>query len=120
MATGVDGGAASGTVRGDEVDLGPERPPGREGAAAGAESAGDFDRAAIRGILVTALMRSILFLAILGVLAGGTQVLDPTNPARAAFRLGGGALGETFFGVVFWSAAITSVVGCSYTSLSFV
>lgn len=86
----------------------------------GTESAGDFDRAAIRGILVTALMRSVLFLAILGVLAGGTQSLDPANPAGAAFKLGGGALGEMFFGVVFWSAAITSVVGCSYTSLSFV
>jgi len=79
-----------------------------------------FDHAAIRGILVTALMRSILFLAILGVLSGATQSLDPANPAGAAFRLGGGALGERFFGVVFWSAAITSVVGCSYTSLSFI
>lgn len=86
----------------------------------GPDSAKDFDHAAIRGILVTALMRTILFLAILGVLAGGTHVLDPDNPAGAAFRLGGGALGETFFGVVFWCAAITSVVGCSYTSLSFV
>ncbi len=86
----------------------------------GTEAIGDFDRAAIRGILVTALMRSILFLAILGVLAGARETLDPANPAGAAFRLGGGALGEMFFGVVFWSAAITSVVGCSYTSLSFV
>lgn len=86
----------------------------------GAAAASDFDRAAITGILVTALMRTILFLAILGVLEGGARTLDPANPAGAAFRLGGGALGEKFFGLVFWSAAITSVVGCSYTSLSFV
>ncbi|MBK5255096.1 MAG: divalent metal cation transporter [Vicinamibacteria bacterium] len=86
----------------------------------GRDAASEFDRAAITGILVTALMRTVLFLAILGVLAGGTQSLDPANPAGAAFRLGGGVLGEKFFGVVFWSAAITSVVGCSYTSLSFV
>lgn len=80
----------------------------------------DFDGAAIRGILVTAAMRTILFLAILGVLQTATGPLDPTNPAGAAFRLGGGAIGEMFFGLVLWSAAITSVVGCSYTSVSFI
>ncbi len=86
----------------------------------GEEAVHDFDQAAIRGILVTAAMRTILFLAILGVLQTATGPLDPTNPAGAAFRLGGGVLGERFFGIVLWSAAITSVVGCSYTSLSFV
>ncbi len=86
----------------------------------GEEAIRDFDSAAIRGILVTGAMRTILFLAILGVLQGATGPLDPVNPAGAAFRLGGGVLGERFFGVVLWSAAITSVVGCSYTSLSFV
>lgn len=86
----------------------------------GEEAVHDFDRAAIRGILVTAAMRTILFLAILGVLQTATGPLDPVNPAGAAFRLGGGVLGERFFGLVLWSAAITSVVGCSYTSLSFV
>ncbi len=86
----------------------------------GEEAVHDFDQAAIRGILVTAAMRTILFLAILGVLQTATGPLDPTNPAGAAFRLGGGVLGEKFFGIVLWSAAITSVVGCSYTSLSFV
>ncbi len=86
----------------------------------GEEAVEDFDRAAITGILVTAAMRTILFLAILGVLQGATEPLDPNNPAGAAFRLGGGILGEKFFGVVLWSAAITSVVGCSYTSLSFI
>ena len=86
----------------------------------GEEAVHDFDQAAIRGILVTAAMRTILFLAILGVLQTATGPLDPINPAGAAFRLGGGVLGEKFFGIVLWSAAITSVVGCSYTSLSFV
>ena len=86
----------------------------------GAEAIRDFDSAAIRGILVTAAMRTLLFLAILGVLQGATAPLDPVNPAGAAFRLGGGVLGERFFGLVLWSAAITSVVGCSYTSLSFI
>lgn len=86
----------------------------------GAEAVPDFDSAAIRGILVTATMRAILFLAILGVLQTAAAPLDPANPAGAAFRRGGGVLGERFFGLVLWSAAITSVVGCSYTSLSFI
>jgi Mn2+/Fe2+ NRAMP family transporter len=31
-----------------------------------------------------------------------------------------GDIGFKFFGIVIWSAAITSVVGCAYTSISFV
>jgi len=75
-------------------------------------------RASVLGILVTGAMRVLLFLAVLGVVAraGG---LDPANPPAGAFRLGAGEWGYRFFGLVLWSAAITSVVGCSYTSLSF-
>ena len=74
--------------------------------------------AAVSGILVTALMRVLLFLAVLGVVAHA-GALDPANPAASAFRLGAGEWGYRFFGVVLWAAAITSVVGCTYTSLSF-
>jgi Mn2+/Fe2+ NRAMP family transporter len=74
--------------------------------------------AAVNGILVTAVMRVLLFLAVLGVVARA-GVLDAANPAASAFRLGAGEWGYRFFGVVLWSAAITSVVGCTYTSLSF-
>lgn len=75
-------------------------------------------RGAIQGIVVTGVMRAILFLAVLGVVATGAS-LDPANPAASAFRLGAGEWGYRFFGLVLWSAAITSVVGCSYTTLSF-
>jgi len=75
-------------------------------------------RAAVTGIVVTALMRMLLFLAVLGVVGRG-GVLDPGNPAASAFRLGAGEWGYRLFGVVLWAAAISSVVGCSYTSLSF-
>jgi Mn2+/Fe2+ NRAMP family transporter len=75
-------------------------------------------RASVLGVAVTGAMRVLLFLAVLGVVGPGA-VLDPANPAAAAFRLGAGEWGYRFFGVVLWSAAITSVVGCSYTSLSF-
>jgi len=76
-------------------------------------------RAAVLGIGVTGTMRVLLFLAVLGVV-GRAGALDPANPAASAFRLGAGEWGYRLFGVVLWSAAITSVVGCSYTSLSFV
>jgi Mn2+/Fe2+ NRAMP family transporter len=76
-------------------------------------------RAAVLGIGVTGAMRVLLFLAVLGVV-GRAGTLDATNPAADAFRLGAGEWGYRAFGVVLWSAAVTSVVGCSYTSLSFV
>jgi Mn2+/Fe2+ NRAMP family transporter len=75
--------------------------------------------AAVNGIVVTAVMRVLLFLAVLGVVSHA-GALDPGNPAASAFRLGAGEWGYRFFGVVLWSAAITSVVGCTYTSMSFV
>ncbi|MFM7854094.1 MAG: hypothetical protein ACKO96_19780, partial [Flammeovirgaceae bacterium] len=42
------------------------------------------------------------------------------NPAASIFQAAAGNLGYRFFGVVIWSAAITSVVGCAYTSITFV
>jgi Mn2+/Fe2+ NRAMP family transporter len=75
-------------------------------------------RAAVTGIVITGFMRVLLFLAVLGVVGRG-GVLDRSNPAASAFRLGAGEWGYRLFGVVLWAAAISSVVGCSYTSLSF-
>ena len=63
-------------------------------------------------------MRYLLFLAVLGVVVGGA-VLDPSNPPASAFRIGAGELGYRIFGVILWCAAVTSVVGASYTSISF-
>ncbi|MEP7128534.1 MAG: NRAMP family divalent metal transporter, partial [Chitinophagales bacterium] len=75
-------------------------------------------RSAISGILITATMRVLLFLAVLGVIAGGV-IPDKENPAASVFKMAAGETGYYFFGVVMWSAAITSVVGASYTSVSF-
>jgi len=75
-------------------------------------------RSALLGVGVTAAMRVLFFLAVLGVLGAGAT-LDPANPPASAFRLGAGEWGYRLFGIVLWSAAITSVVGCTYTSLSF-
>jgi Mn2+/Fe2+ NRAMP family transporter len=76
------------------------------------------NKSAVNGILITGIMRSILFLAALGVVMQGA-LLDAGNPPASVFRFAAGELGYRFFGVVMWSAAITSVVGAAYTSVSF-
>ena len=84
----------------------------------GRQNLATVDSSATRGILISTLMRFILFLAIVGVLADGL-VLDKDNPAATVFRAAAGEVGYRIFGVVLWSAAISSVVGASYTSISF-
>jgi len=80
---------------------------------------GEITRASVIGVLVTGLMRALLFLAVLGVVATGVS-LDPANPAASAFQAAAGEMGLRVFGAIFWTAAITSVIGASYTSVSFV
>jgi Mn2+/Fe2+ NRAMP family transporter len=75
-------------------------------------------RSSVTGILITSLMRFILFFAVLGVVWHGAT-LNEKNPAASVFQLAAGNLGYRFFGFVMWCAAITSVVGASYTSVSF-
>jgi Mn2+/Fe2+ NRAMP family transporter len=60
----------------------------------------------------------VLFLAALGVVSRGAQ-LDADNPPASVFRIAAGDAGYVLFGAVMWAAAITSVVGSSYTSVSF-
>lgn len=67
---------------------------------------------------VASLMRVLLFLAVLGVVSHGLT-LDPANPPASVFQLALGQFGYRLFGVVMWAAAITSVVGAAYTSVSF-
>ena len=84
----------------------------------GAENAPDIARSSVIGIIVTGIMRVVLVLAILGVVAGGVM-LDKVNPAASAFQAAAGEFGLRAFGVILWAAAITSVIGASYTSVSF-
>ncbi|RBL94100.1 hypothetical protein DF182_03625 [Chitinophaga flava] len=76
------------------------------------------NKSAVSGIIITGIMRTVLFLATLGVVAKGIT-LDSSNPPASVFRIVAGMAGYRFFGVVMWSAAITSVVGAAYTSVSF-
>lgn len=84
----------------------------------GEESVGKVTNSALWAIGIASLMRVVLFLAALGVVNRGLA-LDPANPPASVFRHATGELGYRIFGVVMWSAAITSVVGAAYTSVSF-
>ncbi|MBA4185530.1 MAG: divalent metal cation transporter [Acidobacteria bacterium] len=84
----------------------------------GVDSLGQVNRGATTGILLTALIRFLLFLASLGVIALGMTV-DDKNPPASVFQNAAGIVGYKIFGVVMWAAAITSVVGAAYTSVSF-
>lgn len=89
-----------------------------DGGITGEENIKEITKSSLLGILVATMMRVLLFLAILAVVSKGIQ-LDPENPAASAFKFSAGAIGYKFFGLVLWSAAITSVIGAAYTSVSF-
>ena len=78
----------------------------------------EINRSSIMGIGIATLVRVLLFLAVLGVVIKGVT-LATENPAADAFRQGAGEIGYRFFGLVLLSAAITSIVGAAYTSVSF-
>lgn len=84
----------------------------------GMENLPKISSGSVKAISITGVMRYLLFLAILGVVATGA-VLDPKNPPASAFLIGAGQIGYRIFGLILWCAAITSVVGASYTSISF-
>jgi len=84
----------------------------------GKENLRQVDKSALSGITISTIMRFVLFLAAVGVLSRGV-VLDTDNPASTIFHSAAGEIGFRIFGVVLWSAAISSVVGASYTSVSF-
>ena len=84
----------------------------------GKEHIRQVTNASVSGIFITGVMRTILFLAALGAVWHGVR-LDPGNPAATVFQSAAGEIGYIFFGIVLWCAAITSVVGASFTSVSF-
>jgi Mn2+/Fe2+ NRAMP family transporter len=84
----------------------------------GKENLRQVTKSSISGIVITSIMRYVLFLAALGVVAHGMP-LSPANPAATVFLAAAGQIGYKFFGVVLWCAAITSVIGASFTTVSF-
>ena len=84
----------------------------------GEENLPQVNKSAILGMSVATIVRIFLFLAVLGVVSLGNQ-LDAGNPAADAFKIAAGTLGYKIFGLVFLAAALTSIVGAAYTSVSF-
>ena len=84
----------------------------------GRENQGRVNRSAIAGILISTFMRFVLFLAVVGAVLHGA-IPDKDNPAASVFAYGAGLVGLRIFGIVLWSAALSSVVGASYTAVSF-
>jgi Mn2+/Fe2+ NRAMP family transporter len=84
----------------------------------GKESLTQVNKGAVSGILLTAIIRVLLFLAAFGVIAMG-MTIDDANPPASVFRNAAGNFGYRVFGIVMWAAAITSVVGAAFTSVSF-
>lgn len=85
----------------------------------GQDALPQITRSSVTGICITGIMRTLLFLATLGVIAGGF-VLDKANPPASVFLQAAGTVGYKIFGIVLWAAAISSVIGCAYTSVSFI
>lgn len=75
-------------------------------------------KSSVQAILLASAMRILLFLAALGVVVTGAA-LNKDNPAASVFQIAAGDAGYRIFGLVLWCAAITSVVGSAYTSVSF-
>ncbi|HEY2866503.1 MAG TPA: NRAMP family divalent metal transporter, partial [Pyrinomonadaceae bacterium] len=84
----------------------------------GKSSLTQVNKSAVTGILLTASIRFLLFLAAFGVVALG-MAIDDTNPPASVFQDAAGNFGYRVFGVVMWAASITSVVGAAFTSVSF-
>ncbi|HGN0868513.1 NRAMP family divalent metal transporter [Providencia zhijiangensis] len=88
----------------------------------GVENIKAVSSAATKGIIVVGVMRYVLFLAILGVVASGVTIDisgKAANPASQAFQAAAGNFGLRIFGLILWAAALTSVIGAAYTSMSF-
>ena len=87
------------------------------------ENLKEINRSSVMGIGIATIVRVFLFLAVLGVVVetatSAAHTLDPDNPAADAFLIGAGEIGYRFFGLVLLCAALTSIVGCAYTSVSF-
>ena len=90
-----------------------------DAGVSGAARSGEIARASVLGVLVTGVMRVLLFLAVLGVVSAGVE-LAAGNPTASAFEAAAGEFGLRAFGLVLWAAALTSVIGASYTSVSFI
>ncbi|MQS44632.1 NRAMP family divalent metal transporter [Companilactobacillus mishanensis] len=89
-----------------------------EGGLTGKKELKYVNEGAITGIGVASLIRILLFLAGLAVVTVGYK-LDPANPAASIFKYAAGNFGYKFFGILLFAAGMTSTLGSTFTSISF-
>ncbi|ATO47066.1 hypothetical protein C5L30_002182 [Companilactobacillus farciminis] len=89
-----------------------------EGGMKGEKELKYVNEGAITGIGVASLIRILLFLAGLAVVSVGYK-LDPSNPAASIFKYAAGNFGYKFFGLLLFAAGMTSTLGSTFTSISF-
>ncbi|MEM9243063.1 MAG: NRAMP family divalent metal transporter [Pseudomonadota bacterium] len=77
------------------------------------------DLSAVLSISVASFLRFFLFLAALVVVEKGFT-LNVKDPASSIFYDTLGQTGGMFFGIILFVASISSVIGSSYTSISFI
>lgn len=90
-----------------------------DAGVSGKEHVSEVTKGAVSAIGLASIMRIFLFLSVLGVVSQGL-VLDAENPAASVFQHAAGDIGYKIFGIIMWAAAVTSVIGAAYTSVSFI
>lgn len=88
----------------------------------GEENLKQVTKSSVTGIVIAAIVRVFLFLAVLGVVVKVTDIdlASSSNPAADAFLAGAGQIGFRIAGLVLLCAAVTSIIGAAYTSVSFI
>lgn len=89
--------------------------------AGGAKGEGDIkyvNEGALTGIGLASVIRVMLFLAGLAVIVAGYK-LDPSNPAASIFKYAAGNFGYKFFGLLLLASGLSSTLGSTFTSVSF-
>ncbi|WP_028933608.1 NRAMP family divalent metal transporter [Pseudonocardia spinosispora] len=85
----------------------------------GVENVRRINRGAWTGVLVACVLRIVLFLGFFGVVATGAHLANPNDAAGSSFLAAFGTVGLHLFGLVFWAAGMTSTMGNSYTTATF-
>ncbi|MBO0872452.1 MAG: divalent metal cation transporter [Pseudonocardia sp.] len=78
-----------------------------------------INRGALTGIMVACVLRIVLFLGFFGVIATGAHLANANDAAGSSFLAAFGPVGLHLFGLVFWAAGMTSTMGNSYTTATF-
>lgn len=89
-----------------------------EGGVSGKENIRYVNEGALTGIGIASVIRVMLFLAGLSVLMAG-YTFDKSNPAASIFLYSAGEFGYKFFGLLLLAAGMTSTLGSTFTSVSF-